>query len=45
MVLGGGSFGTAMAAHVARNKVDMEVSMLLRDSDVCRAINETHFNR
>ncbi|XP_042375110.1 glycerol-3-phosphate dehydrogenase [NAD(+)] 2, chloroplastic-like isoform X1 [Zingiber officinale] len=43
-VLGGGSFGTAMAAHVASRKAGMEVSMLLRDSDVCRAINETHFN-
>ncbi|XP_074584157.1 glycerol-3-phosphate dehydrogenase [NAD(+)] 2, chloroplastic [Curcuma longa] len=44
VVLGGGSFGTAMAAHVASRKAGMEVSMLLRDSDVCRAINETHFN-
>lgn len=44
VVLGGGSFGTAMAAHVASNKADMEVSMLLRDVDVCRSINETHFN-
>lgn len=44
MVLGGGSFGTAMAAHVASRKAEMEVAMLLRDGDVCRAINETHFN-
>ncbi|XP_078436203.1 glycerol-3-phosphate dehydrogenase [NAD(+)] 2, chloroplastic-like [Wolffia australiana] len=44
VVLGGGSFGTAMAAHVARNKAEMEVSMLLRDPDVCKSINETHFN-
>ncbi|CAA7406181.1 unnamed protein product [Spirodela intermedia] len=44
VVLGGGSFGTAMAAHVASNKADMEVNMLLRDVDVCRSINETHFN-
>ncbi|CAL9151293.1 unnamed protein product [Musa hybrid cultivar] len=44
VVLGGGSFGTAMAAHVASRKAEMEVAMLLRDGDVCRAINETHFN-
>lgn len=43
-VLGGGSFGTAMAAHVAGKKPEMEVSMLIRDADVCRSINEAHFN-
>ncbi|KAJ6806522.1 glycerol-3-phosphate dehydrogenase [NAD(+)], chloroplastic [Iris pallida] len=43
-VLGGGSFGTAMAAHVAGKKAAMEVSMLVRDADVCRSINENHFN-
>ncbi|PPS05970.1 hypothetical protein GOBAR_AA14671 [Gossypium barbadense] len=31
VVLGGGSFGTAMAAHVANRKAQMEVSMLVRD--------------
>ncbi|KAI3895222.1 hypothetical protein MKX03_001772, partial [Papaver bracteatum] len=31
VVLGGGSFGTTMAAHVANNKAEMEVTMLLRD--------------
>ncbi|MQL87102.1 hypothetical protein Taro_019625 [Colocasia esculenta] len=43
VVLGGGSFGTAMAAHIASKKAEMEVSMLLRDADVCRAINDTHY--
>lgn len=44
MVLGGGSFETAMAAHVAANKADLEVAMLLRDDLVCRSINNTHIN-
>lgn len=44
VVLGGGSFGTAMAAHVAEKKVDMEVNMLVRDPQVCQSINENHFN-
>ncbi|KAK6228728.1 hypothetical protein SCA6_001068 [Theobroma cacao] len=34
VVLGGGSFGTAMAAHVANKKTQMEVSMLVRDPAV-----------
>lgn len=44
MVLGGGSFGTAMAAHVAAKKADLEVSMLVRDDFVCRSINHSHIN-
>uniref|UniRef100_A0A0E0E992 glycerol-3-phosphate dehydrogenase (NAD(+)) n=1 Tax=Oryza meridionalis TaxID=40149 RepID=A0A0E0E992_9ORYZ len=44
VVLGGGSFGTAMAAQVAAKKVDLEVSMLLRDDLVCRSINHSHIN-
>ncbi|XP_020584383.1 glycerol-3-phosphate dehydrogenase [NAD(+)], chloroplastic isoform X2 [Phalaenopsis equestris] len=44
VVLGGGSFGTAMAAHLAGKKADMEVAMLVRDGIVCRLINETHCN-
>ncbi|KAG0542214.1 hypothetical protein BDA96_02G084200 [Sorghum bicolor] len=44
VVLGGGSFGTAMAAHVAAKKADLEVAMLLRDDLVCRSINNTHIN-
>ncbi|KAL6839080.1 hypothetical protein ACP4OV_031134 [Aristida adscensionis] len=44
VVLGGGSFGTAMAAHVAAKKADLEVAMLLRDDLVCRSINHSHFN-
>ncbi|KAK0593289.1 hypothetical protein LWI29_034315 [Acer saccharum] len=45
VVLGGGSFGTAMAAHVANKKNQLEVYMLVRDPLVCQSINETHFNR
>jgi isopentenyl phosphate kinase len=44
VVLGGGSFGTAVAAHVAAKKADLEVAMLLRDDLVCRSINNTHIN-
>ncbi|XP_015695006.2 glycerol-3-phosphate dehydrogenase [NAD(+)], chloroplastic [Oryza brachyantha] len=44
VVLGGGSFGTAMAAQVAAKKADLEVSMLLRDDLVCRSINHRHIN-
>lgn len=44
VVLGGGSFGTAMAAHVAGRKAEMEVNMLVRDAQVCQSINESHFN-
>lgn len=43
-MLGGGSFGTAMAAHVAERKAELEVHMLVRDPLVCRSINESHFN-
>ncbi|GMY08386.1 glycerol-3-phosphate dehydrogenase [NAD(+)] 2, chloroplastic [Fagus crenata] len=45
VVLGGGSFGTAMAAHVADRKPQLEVHMLLRDPQLCHSINHTHFNR
>ncbi|KAM7499456.1 hypothetical protein LguiA_023870 [Lonicera macranthoides] len=44
VVLGGGSFGTAMAAHVASRKAQLEVSMLVRDPHVCQSINEKHYN-
>lgn len=44
VVLGGGSFGTAMGAHVAGRKAQLEVSMLVRDHEVCRSINQTHCN-
>ncbi|XP_010670064.2 glycerol-3-phosphate dehydrogenase [NAD(+)] 2, chloroplastic isoform X2 [Beta vulgaris subsp. vulgaris] len=44
VVLGGGSFGTAMAVHVADRKAEMEVNMLVRDPQVCQSINENHFN-
>ncbi|XP_040367137.1 glycerol-3-phosphate dehydrogenase [NAD(+)] 2, chloroplastic isoform X3 [Rosa chinensis] len=44
VVLGGGSFATAMAAHVADRKDQMEVNMLVRDAQVCQSINENHYN-
>ncbi|TKY56377.1 Glycerol-3-phosphate dehydrogenase of NAD(+) 2 [Spatholobus suberectus] len=44
VVLGGGSFGTAMAAHVANRKAELEVKMLVRDPQVCLSINESHCN-
>lgn len=44
VVLGGGSFGTAMAAHVADRKTQLEVNMLVRDPEVCQSINEKHLN-
>ena len=44
VVLGGGSFGTAMAAHIAAKKAQLEVNMLVRDPQVCQSINEDHYN-
>ncbi|MCI19049.1 glycerol-3-phosphate dehydrogenase, partial [Trifolium medium] len=44
VVLGGGSFGTAMAAHVANRKDQLEVVMLIRDPQVCSSINERQRN-
>ncbi|KAJ6379666.1 hypothetical protein OIU76_016335 [Salix suchowensis] len=44
VVLGGGSFGTAMAAHVAYRKSNLEVQILLRDPLLCQSINEKHCN-
>ncbi|XP_051143074.1 glycerol-3-phosphate dehydrogenase [NAD(+)] 2, chloroplastic [Andrographis paniculata] len=43
-LLGGGSFGTAMAAHVASRKSQLEVTVLVRDPKICQSINESHFN-
>ncbi|XP_071723252.1 glycerol-3-phosphate dehydrogenase [NAD(+)] 2, chloroplastic-like [Rutidosis leptorrhynchoides] len=44
VVLGGGSFGTAMAAHVANRKPELQVHMLIRDPLVCQSINDNHCN-
>ena len=44
VVFGGGSFGTAMATALARQKQSLEVVMLMRDPYVCRDINHTHIN-
>ncbi|KAL2611265.1 hypothetical protein R1flu_022957 [Riccia fluitans] len=43
-ILGGGSFGTAMGVLLARNKAEMEVTLLLRDEVVCDSINGSHIN-
>ena len=43
-VFGGGSFGTAMAVALARQKPTLDVCLLLRDAYVCRDINERHVN-
>lgn len=43
-MLGGGSFGTAMAAHLADRKAELEVNMFIRDPQVCQSINESHCN-
>lgn len=42
VVTGGGAFGTAMAAHVAR-KGHM-VTMIVRNKSVCKFINRKHIN-
>ena len=44
VVFGGGSFGTAIASHLAWNKPGMEVTMLVRDPAVVEGVNESHRN-
>ena len=44
VVFGGGSFGTAMATLLARNKDSLEVVLVLRDTATCEAINTRHVN-
>lgn len=44
VVFGGGSFGTAMACSLARQKKDLNVTMLLRDPYICKSINTAHQN-
>lgn len=45
VIFGGGSFGTAVGAALARQKADLDVTMLLRDPYVCQDINTVHRNR
>lgn len=45
VVFGGGSFGTAVGAALARQKADLDVTLLLRDPYVCQDINMLHCNR
>ncbi len=44
VVFGGGSFGTAMAVALARQREEIEVAMVLRDPYLCKDINELHCN-
>jgi glycerol-3-phosphate dehydrogenase (NAD+) len=44
VVLGGGSFGTAMATLLARNKASLDVILLVRDPKTVDAINTRHCN-
>ena len=43
-VMGGGSFGTAMATLLARNKDTLDVVILVRSQADADAINDTHRN-
>ena len=43
-VLGGGSFGTAMATLLARNKASLDVVLLVRDPATVAAVNERQVN-
>jgi glycerol-3-phosphate dehydrogenase (NAD+) len=43
-VMGGGSFGTAMATLLARNKADLDVVILCRSEVDAAAINNDHRN-
>ena len=43
-VMGGGSFGTAMATLLARNKADLDVVILVRSEADAESINEDHKN-
>lgn len=45
VIFGGGSFGTAVGSALARQKADLNVTMLLRDPYVCQDINTLHRNR
>ena len=44
VVLGGGSFGTAMGTLLARNKASLDVVLLVRDAGTVTSINEQHVN-
>ena len=44
VVFGGGSFGTAMGTALARQRGDLEVTLLLRDPYICNDIVVNHVN-
>eukprot|EP00899_Mesostigma_viride_P007217 jgi/Mesvir1/16497/Mv10050-RA.1 len=44
VIFGGGSFGTAIATLLARNKPDMDVVILMRNQEVADDININHKN-
>jgi hypothetical protein len=43
-VFGGGSFGTAMAVLLARNKPTLDIVLLVRDPKLVASINNDHIN-
>ena len=43
-IMGGGSFGTAMATLLARNKGDLDVVILMRNAGDADALNAEHRN-
>ena len=44
VVFGGGSFGTAMGTALARQRGDLQVTLLLRDPYICNDITVKHVN-
>ena len=44
VVFGGGSFGTAMGTALARQRGDLQVTLLLRDPYICNDITVNHVN-
>lgn len=44
VVFGGGSFGTAMGTALARQRGDLQVTLLLRDPYICNNIVVNHVN-
>lgn len=44
VVFGGGSFGTAMGTALARQRGDLQVTLLLRDPYICNDITVKHIN-
>eukprot|EP00271_Cylindrocystis_brebissonii_P000032 TRINITY_DN10036_c0_g2_i2.p1 TRINITY_DN10036_c0_g2~~TRINITY_DN10036_c0_g2_i2.p1 ORF type:complete len:762 (+),score=76.61 TRINITY_DN10036_c0_g2_i2:665-2950(+) len=45
VVLGGGSFGTAVGVLLARNKATMDVVLLMRSAEQCEDVNQHNTNK